>query len=243
MTELLSSETWKSSELPLDVTGSSKPSYESWLFYIGCRLLGESVTAVPPTVTYSEADKTWRITWIAAKRAYSVRIKEKEMVPAKRRAFLTDRDLEEAEIENQRANLHAEIMACFAGTTTGELEDGMTGDLGSGIAELLRAHKDLAIRLLAALIYSKQVPEEALSHALRWIGRIKHEETYRERLWLLRNCLKLSSPVIRDGAGLGLAALGSPQAIPSLREAIEMEKIPSLREDLEKVLRRLESKP
>jgi hypothetical protein len=50
----------------------------------------------------------------------------------------------------------------------------------------------------------------------------------------------MTSPVIRDGAALGLAALGSREAIPVLRQAVKDERVEGLRKDLEQVLRELE---
>ena len=225
----------------LDPSLGSTPSHHGLLGYIGTFLSRKSGTATAqPIVSYSIPGKTWHITMITKERPYV--LITKEMAAPQPPVYLTDRELDEALIKGQISNLHAEMISCFAGIRTGELEDGMTGDLGEKIINLVKVHKDLAIHLLAAIIYSKQVPADALSHALRWIGRIKHDETFHERLWLLRNCLKSSSPIIRDGAALGLAALGSHQAIPSLRDAIKNEKLPNLRADLEQVLNQLELK-
>ena len=236
------SQTSKRSELRPRFFGAtaSTPSDQRWLMYIGSRLSDESATSEQRMVMYTGEGKTWRIAMIIAARHYA--LLTKEAVTAEPVVCVTDRELTDGEIREQISNLHAEIISCFAGLTTGELEDGMTDDLGTNIAALVMRHKDLAIRLMGAIIFSNQVPADVLSHSLRWIGRIKDEETFHERLWLLRSSLKSSSAVIRDGAGLGLAALGSPRAIPSLRQAIKRENLPSLRADLEQVLRRLESK-
>lgn len=240
----LGSQTSKNRQMPsrlLDASLGSTPSHHGLLGYIGTFLSRESGTAAAqPIVSYSIPGETWHITMITEERPYVLITKAVEAQQGP--LYLTDRDLDDARIKGEVSKLHAEMIACFVGVNTGEIEDGMTSDLGDKIIRLVKVHKDLATHLLAAIIHSKQVPPDALSHALRWIGRMKDDKTFHERLWLLRNCLKSSSPIIRDGAALGLAALGSPQAIPSLRQAIKNEKLPSLRLDLVQVLNRLEPK-
>lgn len=137
---------------------------------------------------------------------------------------------------------HAEVLSYFDGLLMDELEDGMTLLLGERIFNVIETYGTPAIDALAGIIESQKVPVEALSHALRWVGRMRHPKSLHRRLWILRRSLLSSSPVVRDGAALGLAALGSPHAIPSLRAAIEREKLPALRADIERVLKQMELK-
>jgi len=78
-----------------------------------------------------------------------------------------------------------------------------------------------------------------VSHILRWVGRIKNPPSFEARFNLLVKCLRSPSALIRDGASLGLGLLGSARAIPFLEEAIENEKLPALRSDMEQVARDL----
>ena len=121
-----------------------------------------------------------------------------------------------------------------------ELEDGMTGSLGSEVSVLVSRYGESAILAMASLISSGKIGPEVVSHTLRWIGRMNHPESFRRRLWLLKSCLLSPSAVVRDGAALGLAALGSRSAIPALRAAIQREPFRGLRRDMEQVLELLE---
>ncbi len=47
----------------------------------------------------------------------------------------------------------------------------------------------------------------------------------------LRGALSAPFPIMRDGAGLGLARLGDPDALPHVRRAIERERDLQIRED------------
>jgi HEAT repeat protein len=88
---------------------------------------------------------------------------------------------------------------------------------------------------------TEQVNAEVASEAMRWLGHIDHPITYRSRLHLLERSLHNSSARVRDGAGLGLASLDDPHAIPYLKQAIEREQYQELRHDLKQVVIQLES--
>jgi hypothetical protein len=131
--------------------------------------------------------------------------------------------------------------SCLAGFVDEEIEDGMTASLGEKISNLIRFHGSKAIRQLKDLLASNDLSPSVASHTLRWLGRIKDSASFDSRLELLCESLRSKSSVIRDGASLGLAALGSTKAVPCLREAIEQEKLPGLRADLEQVLKELQN--
>jgi len=212
-------------------------SSEGVIRYIGHFLFPQSLTTPQSTVLpFTAFNQSCFITF-----AHSGSLGSSEIASIQPPTYITDRELDEAWVKNQIARLHAEIIGCFSGIMAGEIEDGMSNDLGERIKNLLNEHKDLAVHLFGAIVHSQQVPEDVLSHALRWMGRIKHEETFHDRLWLLRSCLRSPSPIIRDGAALGIAASGSRQAISSLQQAIDRERLPSLRADLIQVLKELES--
>ncbi len=145
-------------------------------------------------------------------------------------------------ITSSRVSPYTGMLACFDGLPMDELEDGMTLLLGDRIVNAIETYGTPAIEALAGIVESQKVPVEALSHALRWLGRMGHPKSLHRRLWILRRSLLSSSPVIRDGAALALAALGDSHAIPSLRAAIEREKLPALRADIERVLKQIELK-
>jgi HEAT repeats len=131
--------------------------------------------------------------------------------------------------------------SCFAGFVDEEIEDGMTASLGEKMSSLIRLQGSKAVKQLRDLIASNDLAPSVASHTLRWLGRIKDPASFESRLQLLCENLRSESPVIRDGASLGLAALGSTKAIGCLRDAIDQEKLPGLRADLEQVLRELQN--
>jgi hypothetical protein len=131
--------------------------------------------------------------------------------------------------------------SCLAGFVDEEIEDGMTASLGEKISNLIRFHGSKAIKRLRELISSNELSPSLASHTLRWLGRIKDPASFDSRLELLCESLQSKSPIIRDGASLGLAALGSPKAISFLQDAIDQEKLPGLRTDMEQVLRELQN--
>jgi hypothetical protein len=136
--------------------------------------------------------------------------------------------------------LEKEVLRRLEGAAAEELEDGMTGDLGNNLTSLVRRYGERAVMAIGAVTSSGKVAPEVISHVLRWLGRMQDARSFQLRFWLLKRDLISHSPVVRDGAALGLAALGSPLAIVALREAIERERFRGLRRDMQQVLEQLE---
>lgn len=114
-----------------------------------------------------------------------------------------------------------------------ELQDGMTARLGVKLAACLRNFGDACLANLATVALQGEADPDALSHVLRWVGRLPDRESIQGRLLLLIRALEAPSAIVRDGAGLGLVELGSRAAIPALTAAIARETNASLRDDLE----------
>jgi hypothetical protein len=136
--------------------------------------------------------------------------------------------------------LHEEIGTLFRQWQEMRFEDGMENDVSRTLWRLLMNHSALLVESLAAVILTERVSPRVAAEALRHLGRFAHPPSHTDRLWLLERSLRSESPLSRDGAGLGLAHLGDPSAIPYLRAAIEHESIPSLRDDLRQVLNALQ---
>lgn len=123
-----------------------------------------------------------------------------------------------------------------------ELQDGMTLRLGTALMRCMRDLGDVSFVDLAQIALKGDANPEALSHALRWIGRMADPETFQQRLLVLARALEAPSPVVRDGAALGLVELGSPAATPALDTAIGRESNEALRQDLEQAATYLRAK-
>ena len=133
------------------------------------------------------------------------------------------------------------IKTLFQNAQAVNFEDGMESDFSKELVRLVRQYGRLAMEVITTLIVNDNVAAEVTAEALRWLGRMDHLPSHHDRLWLLEKCLFSSSVLVRDGAALGLASLDDPQAIPYLQQAIQREKYPSLRGDLEQVRDQLES--
>lgn len=78
---------------------------------------------------------------------------------------------------------------------------------------------------------------EVLCDIVKGIGQDLSGDERRE---LLIEALDLKNPDMRDAAGLGLAYLDDPFAIPALRSAVVNERLPELKRMQQKVLDQLE---
>lgn len=119
-------------------------------------------------------------------------------------------------------------------------EDGMESRFSKGLVSAIEKYGELAIEIISDLILSEKVSPEVASEALRWIGKIEHNATYENRLYLLEQSLKCSSARVRDGAILGLSFLNDFSAIDSIKKAIQSENIKLLRKNMKQVLEQLE---
>ena len=123
-----------------------------------------------------------------------------------------------------------------------DLHDGMTLKLGAHIAAYLSEFGDTALEDLARVALQAAAHEEALSHAMRWIGRLSTRQSAHSSVLMLSRSLEAPSAVVRDGAALGLVDVGSPAALQALEAAIGRETIPALREDFEQAARYLRTR-
>jgi hypothetical protein len=117
----------------------------------------------------------------------------------------------------------------------------METDFARGLDSLATRYGAAALVKIGELIQAEEPEMPAASEAVRWLGRRQEAQTHALRLWLIEQALSSPVPAIRDSAGLALASLDDPSAIPTLQAAIARERIEELRQDLELVLDQLES--
>ena len=120
-------------------------------------------------------------------------------------------------------------------------EDGMESDFSRELVSLVEKYGNLAMSEISYLITCSRVDEEVAREALRWLGRIDDASTHGWRLWVLEKSLSSKSPVVRDGAALGLVYMGDAHAMQYIKKAIEQETIAELRYDLQGALKELEA--
>ena len=136
--------------------------------------------------------------------------------------------------------LDKQANSIFAGAKEEIFEDGMESDFSRNISDFIASFGHSAMEVIIPIILSEQTNTEVSSEAFRILGRLNHKITYRDRLWLLERGLYSTSARVRDGAILGLAFLNDSLAIAPLKSAIERERIPELRKDMEQILAQLE---
>src|SRR5262249_31116079 len=124
-------------------------------------------------------------------------------------------------ITAQEEPLGETIKALFREAKEVAFEDGMETEFSKELIRLVKRHGKSAMEVVTALLVNDNFNAEVSSEALRWLGRMDHPSSYRDRLWLLERSLFSPSVLIRDGAALGLASLDDPHAIPYLRQAIK----------------------
>jgi len=98
-------------------------------------------------------------------------------------------------------------------------EDGVSSGFTEALDVFLKARGRLVITSLGWLILCEEINQGVAAEALRWLGRLDHEESYKIRYRILCICLYDDSLFIRDAALLGIASLGDPSAIPHLESA------------------------
>ena len=137
--------------------------------------------------------------------------------------------------------LYLRIFAIFWNAKKELFEDGMDNLFLTELGFLINKHKNEAVEHITRIVLHEQLNPEVSGESLRLLGRIKDEESYEFRRWLLEQSLNLSSSRARDGAILGLASMDDKRTIPKLKSAIDKEKYIELKEDMELVLKQLES--
>ncbi len=127
----------------------------------------------------------------------------------------------------------------FAAAIDEHFEDGVASDFSRTLIGLVEAYGVAAVAHLERQLTAERVNEEVFEETLRWLAAVDHQGSYKYRLALLQRYLGSPSPRIRDAAGLGLAALDDPSAIPALEKAIATEDHAEVRQGLQQALDQL----
>ena len=120
-------------------------------------------------------------------------------------------------------------------------EDGMESSFGAALSSAILSYGPVAMTAIAKTFNLSNPETDLVGEMLRIIGTIKHEDTHRSRLMILISALRSPDPRIRDDASIGLAGLGDPKAIDSLKIAVEREPVLQLRKNFALVIDQLTS--
>ncbi|MBW7990282.1 MAG: hypothetical protein FVQ84_09745 [Planctomycetes bacterium] len=166
-------------------------------------------------------------------------------------------DLTPSEKEKQQANMttttHYEkslqvevterVEGIFRAIAEEALEDEIEEVFSKCLLECIRQYEGIAVNEIQHIILKEKVSPESAEVTLRIVGDIDHEPTYGYRRWLLEKALLYcSSPVVRDGANIGLSYMNDPHAIPFFKKAIQKERNFLLQRVMNKTLIQLEDK-
>jgi hypothetical protein len=116
------------------------------------------------------------------------------------------------------------------------IEDGESNAVTERLEELFLRDSRALIPALARLIVGARTPPIIAAEILKELGRMRDPASHWDRRWLLERALSVPSPFVKDGAGLGLARLGDPEALRYLRRAIDAEADAQTRTDLQLVV-------
>jgi hypothetical protein len=142
----------------------------------------------------------------------------------------------------KRPDISSEINSIFDEAEPEEFEDGMQNPFAERLLNKVREYGDYAIVEICHIILNEKSNPECAAEALKWLGNMDHNTTYKYRQWLLTSALnKCNSPIVRDGANLGLAFMDDPATIPYLEKAINSEASPLLRKLMKQTFDQLEN--
>jgi hypothetical protein len=133
-----------------------------------------------------------------------------------------------------------ELRELFQGIDADELEDGMNADFIESFQTYIRRYGVLGVNAFAKTLRAESVPADRIvGRAARWLGRTDDSASLEQRRLLLEELLMHDSIAIRDGALLGLVALGDSRSIESIKRQMEMERAKPLKKQMEKAIARL----
>ena len=122
-----------------------------------------------------------------------------------------------------------------------QFEVGIESRFSGDLQRLCVYHPIAVLRSLRARLLHGGTSPEVLSEILQWASRQEAGAIRSIVVELLSTGLHHASSLVRDAAATALACLDERAAVSHLRQALERETVPELREDLEDLVRSLES--
>ncbi|MBN1975380.1 MAG: hypothetical protein JW787_17205 [Sedimentisphaerales bacterium] len=138
-------------------------------------------------------------------------------------------------------NLETSIRDIFRIAHCIALEDMTEYDLKEQLASLLNKYNTDVINQIFIILLDNNYDVESISIVLKILGDIDNNSTYESRRMFLEQILiEDRSPIIRDGANIGLSYMDNPKSIPAFEEAIKNCNSLLLRKMLNITLQQLE---
>ena len=122
-----------------------------------------------------------------------------------------------------------------------QFEVGVESRFSRELQRLCAYHPIAILQSLRVRLIHGSTNPEVLSEILQWASRQEASAMRSLVIGLLSAGLDHPSSLVRDAAATALAYLDERAAVSHLRQALERETVPELREDLEDLIRSLES--
>ena len=136
-------------------------------------------------------------------------------------------------------SLNEEVESVIALATEEFIEDGMDSATAECLRDFVATFSDAGVRHLANYLAADWIKSATVADIVRLLGRLDHEESHDDRLWIASHFLFSDAPVARDASALALEDLNDARALPKLEEAVKAEAIRELKDDLQMALREL----
>ena len=135
--------------------------------------------------------------------------------------------------------LDVEVDALVSLATEESIEDGMESNTETCLNHFVAMHSIGGIQRLSARLASGCINAGTAADIVRVLGRIRHEESHDQRLWVATRLLRSDAPLTRDASAVALEDLADQRAIRALQTAAGVERIPQLKADIEMALHEL----
>lgn len=119
-------------------------------------------------------------------------------------------------------------------------EDGIETAFSSKLLEAIRTGGSAFVEALHDFVMSGRADEEVAAEAFRWIGGMEDPRTHESRWRLLVSALRYPSLHLRDGAVMGLAAMGDRRSVAHLLKAFAAPWNHALAADIQRLVRLLQ---
>ena len=136
--------------------------------------------------------------------------------------------------------MEVQLEQLFSDAREEQFEVGVDSQFSKGLQQLYKYNSVAVMRSLKTRLNNGNADSELSAEVLRWASRLESDEIRNSVVDLLSIGLQSASSLVRDTAALSLASLEEASAISQLQRALEREKVPELREDLQDLIESLE---
>ncbi len=140
------------------------------------------------------------------------------------------------DVRDSEGRLRHEMENLFHQYREGRFEEGMSSPFALALHDQIGRLGTAAIDAIQEQIGKNIFPREQSLEALRALAWLQDDSTVRSRRLAIEQFLNSDSGAIRETAILSLGILFEPRAIPALRTALKVEKLPELVNDLKDLI-------